>query len=186
MNNAVSSNYWFGRRGDRLFLYDSTFQPQVEEDVFLWELEPQQMRFFKRKRIRPLLCPTVFGPDVARGVAAYEAWRAAEGPRYLEEHLKRIKGVAEAGIRADEKRGVEAAQTLARAARAASAHKTWLRRMKPYPGVDMPSDATISSHASFCWSCKTSVYSDTNPRCRACGWLVCECGACECSRSYAP
>lgn len=32
---------------------------------------------------------------------------------------------------------------------------------------------------SFCWRCRSTVYSDLNPKCPRCQWMVCACDACR-------
>lgn len=179
----ASPQYWFGQRENRQFIYDAAFQPDSTDDIFLWEIGENTIRFFKKSMIRPTLKPIPTNLGFASAVEAYELWRETAGAKYRAEHSQRIERVTEAEI--EHKREVQRRrdETCERAARA---HKDWLRQWPEYPGVERPYTESRHQYQSVCWSCRSKVASDINPTCRKCRWLVCECGACECSIAYAP
>lgn len=177
------SSYWFGRRAERLFLYDGSLQPSQTEDVFLWEIKPQAMRFFKKHLIRPTLVAFTPEATIQSDILIYEVWRDAEGQKYLKEHENRALRVGNSEADAEDDFFKMRAET---ATKAAGAHRAWLRKLNDYLGVAMPWDNPKNHHSSVCWSCKSSVSSTLNPTCRRCGWLVCSCGACQCNINYVP
>lgn len=47
----------------------------------------------------------------------------------------------------------------------------------PYLGTQ---PTTEGARATHCYACKVELYSVLYKECRACGWLICSCGACGC------
>lgn len=43
-----------------------------------------------------------------------------------------------------------------------------------------------SKREAVCWYCLSTVFSDLNPRCPMCGWLVCSCDACKEPTRFGP
>lgn len=71
--------------------------------------------------------------------------------------------------RVDTLRRTQGAESLQGEARKRAA-ESWLRaRLRP----------DDEKRVSVCWNCLSTVFSDTNPRCPDCGWLVCSCDACK-------
>ena len=60
-------------------------------------------------------------------------------------------------------------------------HRLRFQRMgKMYTGIRESVKAV--PRVTHCWSCKCSLTSGAFPECIACGWILCECGACGCGR----
>ena len=177
------TKYWFGQREDRVFLYDRSFQPEEEDDVFLWEIGAKSIRHFKKPMIRQVISPVTPDFEIDSAVKDYEVWRESNGQKYRIEHTKRISRTIEAEF-------IAAAALSQRnreiADKSALAHRHWFRKQQEYQGVDMPQSKASLYRTSVCWSCASTVNSKQNPTCRRCGWLVCVCDACECNTSYAP
>lgn len=57
-------------------------------------------------------------------------------------------------------------------------HREFLRDGgMPYLGTQ---PTTKSFRITHCYSCKTDLNSELYKECRACGWIICSCGACGC------
>lgn len=176
--DEAAPSYWFGRREQRLFLFDRTFQPDDEEDAFFWEIGPKQIRFFKRNIAQASIKKLVPDFDTAEAIACYEDWRKSEGKRYLLQHNQLGERVINIAVQNREAQLEERRET---SATAETFHRFVLSKLlKSYPGVDAPSDSTELRY-SVCWSCRKEVDSTMNPTCRRCGWIVCTCGSCKCS-----
>jgi hypothetical protein len=60
-------------------------------------------------------------------------------------------------------------------------------RGKTFAGTRSRSE-TLPSRVTHCYACKQHLDSTINLECVACGWILCQCGACGCAydRAYAP
>ena len=57
-------------------------------------------------------------------------------------------------------------------------HRQFLRdRGAPYLGTQ---PTTKGFRVTHCYSCKTDLNNELYKECRACGWIICSCGACGC------
>lgn len=62
------------------------------------------------------------------------------------------------------------------------AHMRFLRNNgQPFAGTRFRSDS-LPQRQTHCWSCHCHLDSSAELECMACGWLLCECGACGCGR----
>lgn len=58
-------------------------------------------------------------------------------------------------------------------------HREFLRtHRKPYLGTQPTTKRLRITH---CYSCKTGLTNELYKECRACGWIICSCGACGCA-----
>ena len=58
-------------------------------------------------------------------------------------------------------------------------HKVFLSKTKmPYKGTI--SNSHKKHRVTHCYNCKNKLDNMINIECRACGWIICNCGACGC------
>jgi len=36
---------------------------------------------------------------------------------------------------------------------------------------------------AYCWNCKLPISTDSHVKCSKCGWILCNCGSCDCNRN---
>lgn len=53
-----------------------------------------------------------------------------------------------------------------------------------FAGTRRRSDS-LKSRVTHCYSCKNNLSSSVNLECIACGWIICQCGACGCAYAYS-
>ena len=141
---------------DALIVYDSTFQRENDEYIYVYSVLGNRIRRRRKVEVRSQV-QTALEKDWGGAIASYSRWLSEGGtyeqvhsasdfardrPRYL--HKKKIE---DAGL--------------------------------PYLGVRQ-TDRRIH-RTSHCWDCHNSLDSTVTLECVACKWMLCKCGACGCN-----
>jgi hypothetical protein len=64
-------------------------------------------------------------------------------------------------------------------------HAEFLARLGKAPAGLRPRSIDLPSRHTHCYSCRESLSSSVDLECIACGWILCQCGACGCGYSKA-
>ena len=100
----------------------------------------------------------ILGKEKDDAIYKYMAWKKKHAESYIAEVMERLE---------------------LKKQRAIQKHKEYLIKIgKPYSGVNL--ETTKVHRVTHCYSCKENLDSDFHIECNACGWLICECGACGC------
>lgn len=92
--------------------------------------------------------------------------------------LEKIEAEKEAAERAEEARRIASVQKLRRSV---ENHERMMKAAnKPYKGFSHANKS--SGRSSWCWRKCGELYSHSSYECVACGWLICKCGACGCTK----
>jgi len=104
----------------------------------------------------------VVGKEKDAAIRKYVVWKNQYAESFIESEIERLESKIQ---------------------RAIQKHKEYLIKIgKPYTGVNL--ETTKVHRVTHCYSCKGNLDSDFHIECNACGWLICECGACGCGYEY--
>ena len=130
-----------------------------------------------RKRIKPSRNLS----EASIHIQAYQDWRGSSGDDWLASELsyyasRNQREAAEERARLERER--IAAMTPA------ERHKERLEKLgKEYLGVRPAAPNPLRHRTTHCYACKESLDNSIDIECAACGWILCDCGACGCGYS---
>ena len=163
------SSLWVGTFLDgSYYVYDPDLQPRTEfclpDQVFVYLVGESRARDYSASVLK----------GFARRVSVREA--AAARAEYLVWSEKRRSGFVSsmeqlnAGILDRER--IEREKVVEK-------HRQYLEGIgRKYRGVD--SNPSRPPRTTHCYACKTDLDGKVHVACLACGWLICQCGACGC------
>jgi hypothetical protein len=158
----TDSQLWVGviLSTDALIVYDPSIQVEGQSQIIVYSVGRELIRQFDPIKIRSMV-NTVHGERRDDSLRKYAEWKQLAGLRIEAERL-RIE------VEADIKRQFIIAR-----------HKSFLEEKgKPYEGTN--ARRVMRHRLTYCWSCKQHLDNDIDIECAACGWIICNCGACGC------
>ena len=169
--NSGSSKLWVGvfRTTGALVVFDSALQVSGPTQVNLFSLNLKAVRGFPPDQVREIL-------EAARGVERdhaldeYARWRAIDEGKFVRDEVARL-----------EAESAKMAQLLtARREETIERHRLLMERNGySYRGTRRSSR---KARTARCWNCHVSLDNAVDVECGACGWILCNCGACGCGR----
>jgi hypothetical protein len=92
------------------------------------------------------------------------------------------------GVSPDEANGALQAFLTVRNRELEEKNRSFLERNGKVFAGTRPRSQTLRSRVTHCFACREHLDSTINLECIACGWILCQCGACGCgyNPSYAP
>ncbi|WP_213948484.1 hypothetical protein [Luteibacter sp. dw_328] len=178
---------WTGKLGQKTVVYDPTIQLPGCPHLFLWT-EADGMGKYLADVIRSKVKRVPDESATATLQALYEAWREATGERWL---LEETRFYEEQARGAEERRKAQEARQEAKRLAQLSIEERHAERLKTlgkeFKGVESVTSERRVHRATHCYACKSSLNSAQDLQCKACGWILCDCGACGCGyESPAP
>jgi hypothetical protein len=122
----------------------------------------------------------VIGKEKDAAICKYMAWKKEYSESFIEEVIERQEISKQKAI---QKHKEQKAIQKHKEQKAIQKHKEHLIEIgKPYSGVNLKT--TKLHRVTHCYSCKKKLDSHFHIECNACGWLICECGACGCGYQF--
>lgn len=173
MAETDRESLWVGeKKTGNQYLYDPRIShPRDDESVLLYDFSLRQLISMKRANARAQL-KAVTGPLRDRAVDSYVAAYLSRGDQFLQEYLDSIKqnDDRKAHLRESEEKRTKIVRRR---------HIKFLKeRGCDFRGVSSTSGS--ASRNTHCYECKMSIDDKWFESCMACGWIICECGACGC------
>lgn len=168
---SVEAHFWVGKfLDDTFYVYDAALQPRPElrrEDVVFVFLFPEiEIRDFSASTLRRIARrANRLESEVA--LTAYSSWRAV----HLSAHVSAFEHAESKRIEQTIKERLEN-------------HRAFLERLGVAPAGTRPRSIYKPPRNPFCYACYEDLDSTVEFECVACGWLICQCGACGCG--YKP
>ena len=173
---AEYSQLWVGKIKDNsLVVYDPELQPAPDlrepGEVYVYLVDKNRARAFDPAWLKSVLVRPV-GREEAHALSEYALWKALDAGAFRRSMEKINKGHLD---RAEEDRR----RLEGKKERLLERHRLYLSTIgKPFIGIAALGEKEL--RGTHCYVCTSSLRSDFHVACRACGWLICECGACGC------
>lgn len=168
----VSANrFWVGSNNSGVLVFDKEMQIDGADHVFLWSVRHREMQQYAADLARPHLRTVKDNEVVSSAIESYLAWHGAFATSWLSEEL-RYQGARKAKGAAEE----QARRSLAE------------RHAQYLASTGLANNGTrLASSRNFhrtppCWRCGKQLDNSADIECISCGWIICSCGACGCSR----
>ena len=181
--SRLDGGNWYAPNGMRCHDLDSTLEtlwlPQREERRRIFQLEMEERKRLEQEKEDEKLwvgvldsIPVVFDPDFSEQIreAIIPLWDSSKN-RMIFVPRERAKMAS----RPTPQARAEAVACY----RAAAVPKHYIKSIGSrvsYQGVQ----ESKKHRETHCYDCGVGLTSNFNPECNACGWLLCNCGACGC------
>ncbi len=158
-------DWWFGRTDFGAVVFDESIQLN-DESVLLYVLEQNDVKKYIASEIRPMLRKETNSEHMDKLSKKYRSWK-----QFYSSRLKNL--VKEKPFSYQEAKDNAEAE-----------HRKKLEKLGlPYKGINV--NSTKSHRSTNCYDCKANIDNAINLECKACGWILCECGACGCGYSQS-
>lgn len=142
-----------------LFIYDERYPGPSRDLVTGYSMLQKRLRNYNRSAVEGCVSKCSDANLVNQAFNEYKSWlQTEEGVA----HAKEASGWREQRI----------SETIER-------HSQWFKKQnKSVPFVSRESNKR--HRVTHCYNCKSHLDNAISPECSACGWIICECGACGC------
>lgn len=156
----MSTNLWVGQLDDKSLVYDPDIQLPSSPHLFLWDAESRSIRKYDAALVRKYITRQRNACIVNQCISSYEQWKASDGEPWLNQVREFYESSKPEALEERHKRRLEELGAPYRGVRKATRERP--RRI------------------THCYQCSTELDNAIDLECIACGWILCNCGACGC------
>jgi NACalpha-BTF3-like transcription factor len=172
---------WVGQRKDNgsMWVFDPEMKHANESMVYAFWVTPTRMQEYSKELLRESMV-TVHNERRQKAIQIYLQWKTINGESFLRDELTQTPKQREEAVK-KAKQQLENIR-LYSPQRTVDKHKAYLAlHEKKYEGVIEGSTRALRS--TICHACLDKLDSSLHHECKACGWIICNCGACGCGYS---
>lgn len=158
MSNLKLHAFVFNATG-ALFIYDERYPGPSRDLVTGYSYAQKRLRNYNRSAVEGVVSPCSDGTLATKAIQEYELW------------LETDDGISHAN-EASSWREKRISETIDR-------HNKWFAE-KGLSAPKVSRESNKRHRVTHCYKCKSHLDNAISPECSACGWIICECGACGC------